>query len=306
MKPFREYQYLDGEPMSERDKKETRSKFWNKGKWNNFVAPFLPKDCGEMTLIEMGCNAGLFLKLAEEKGFGQVVGVDADEEAIRRGLAWRDKNGNKYQIIHSHMEKCIDSLPLADYTVLVNSHYYFLINDWLDYMDKLQSKTVFCIIVTAEKRYRRICCASADFTDIRSYFKNWDEVGFIDELPLEGDPSPRRLWGLCFKSRTLERVPIESLIYKNHEQDKFYEELDRGIGYKNTHYYKFLKDYRKWWSEDRLNKWMLEKIAAYENVKKNRLTKPIIINSDKIILDGNHKYAMMKHLGFKSILVRKT
>ena len=60
MKQFSNYQYIDGE-MSERDKKEEGSKFWNKGKFDNFVKPFLPEDCKNMTFIDMGCNAGVFL-----------------------------------------------------------------------------------------------------------------------------------------------------------------------------------------------------------------------------------------------------
>src|SRR3989344_8412572 len=99
MKKFEEYQYLEGEPMTERDRQEIGSKFWNSGKWDNFVAPFLPQDRKELTLIDVGCNAGLFLKLAEDMGFGQVIGVDSNEGAVKRGLAWRDKNRGKYQII---------------------------------------------------------------------------------------------------------------------------------------------------------------------------------------------------------------
>ena len=71
MKSFSNYQYTGGE-MNERDKQEVRSKFWNEGKWNNFIKPFLPKDCGEMTFIDIGCNAGLFLKMAKEFGFKRV------------------------------------------------------------------------------------------------------------------------------------------------------------------------------------------------------------------------------------------
>lgn len=55
--------------MTERDKKEVGSKFWNQGKWDNFVLPFIEDDCKDMTLVDVGCNAGLFLKLAKDKGF---------------------------------------------------------------------------------------------------------------------------------------------------------------------------------------------------------------------------------------------
>ena len=64
MKDFKTYQYLKGEPMTNRDKTEKDSKFWNEGKWKNFIEPLLPKDCRDMTFVDVGCNAGLFLKIS--------------------------------------------------------------------------------------------------------------------------------------------------------------------------------------------------------------------------------------------------
>ena len=305
MKPFEVYQYLAGEPMTDRDKVEVGSKFWNKGKWDNFVFPLIKEVDKDMTFIDMGCNAGLFLKFAEDMGFGRVVGVDSNEEAVGRGVEWRDKNGGKYQFLCKTMESCIDELPCADYTILANAHYYFTINDWLDYLDKLQYKTRYAIIVTAEKHHTNRCWASADYNDIRRYFKTWEEVGFIDELPLVG-ANPRRLWSLCFKSPFIERVPIDSLDCGNHVQDKFYEELDKGISYKETRYYRILKPYRKHWSEERLNTWVEERIRVYGSIKKDGLLRPILVGPNELILEGNHRYAMMRTLGFKTILIRRT
>jgi len=287
--------------MTARDRLERDSAFWNDGKWTNFVLPFLPEDCGELVFIDMGCNAGVFLNLAEEMGFGQVIGVDSNEVAVKRGLAWRDEHGKHYQIRHEEMESC--ALPVADYTVLANVHYYFHIEDWLAYLDKLQYKTRYCIVVTTDRHVRQRCWPKADLVSIRRYFKGWEETGFIDELPLEGNHA-RKLWGLCFKSPFIERVPIDSLDCGNHVQDKFYAELDAGKDFKRTRYYRILKPYRKNWSEEKLDNWVRALIATYEDVKKNGLINPLIV-SDDLVLDGNHRYRMMKHLGHKSVLVRK-
>lgn len=309
MKPFPIYQYLDGEPMTERDKLEIGSKFWNEGKWNNFVVPFLPKDCQELTLIDIGCNAGLFLKLAEDMGFGQVIGVDSNEGAVKRGLAWRDKNGGKYQIIYSAMEECLDKLPVADYTILANTHYYFKLSDWLKYIEKLKGKTRYCIIVTAKKKPVRGAVAS-DVESIREYFKDWEDIGFID-VPLDNDPYPRRLWGLCFKSN-LERVPIDSLDNGNAQQRGFLEEVDQGKDILDTHYYKRLKSYRKRttsrqkpWTDKQLTLYMNERLALYNSIKTIGMTEAIEVGKNNRIVDGNHRHAIMKHMGYKTILVKR-
>ena len=291
--------------MTSRDKGEVGSKFWNIGKWENFVAPFLPDDCSELSLIDMGCNAGVFLNEAELKGFKTVIGVDSSRDAVKRGAQWREEHGKAYQFVLSKMEDCVEDLPAVDYTVLANAHYYFTINDWLDYLDRLQTKTAYCIIVTAEKRKVNRCWASTELDSIRSYFKTWEEVGFIDGVPLlEGDPHPRKLWGLCFKSPLVDRVAVDSLDSSNHVQDQFCAELDAGKHYTETRYYKILKPYRKNWTDEKLNNWMQERVDVYENIKKNGLRTPIIVGRNGLILDGNHRYAVMRNLGNRTILTR--
>jgi len=308
MKRFGNYQHLDNEPMTERDKTEVDSKFWNKGKWDNFVVPFLPEDCSELILIDMGCNAGLFLKLAKDRGFNRAIGVDGNKEAVKRGLVYRNKIKGDYDIQCRYMERSLIHLPVADYTLLVNSHYYFAIQDWLEYLDKLQSQTHYCIIVTT-LRQRKYCRASADIEDINRYFNHWKKVGVISPLSLQDDPRPRHLWSLCFESPCIERVPIDSLDCGNHVQGAYYEEIEKGVDPLKTRYFKILKKYRnktKGWSKETLEKFMYGKVALYKDVKKNGLHKAITINAENRILDGNHRYKITRYLGYKSILIRRT
>jgi len=304
MKGFDTYQYVEGEVMTERDRQEVGSKFWNQGKWDNFVKPFLPKDASDMTLVDMGCNAGIFLKLAEDMGFKRVIGVDSSKEAIRKGIAYRERNGGKYELIRKDMTKCIDELPMTDYTVLAMAHYYFPINDWLDYMDKIWSKSRYVIIVTALKKSRP-CKASADTIDIRNYFKNWEEVGYIPELPLEGDPFPRRQWSFCFKNPVLDRVPIEEINLSNKVQVGFYGQLDKKINVYKTKYYRVIKAYRKNWSQDRKTRFIAERVDLYADIKKNGLLRPIIIAPTTRVIDGNHRLEMLRHLGEKTVIIRR-
>jgi hypothetical protein len=306
MKGFSNYQYVEGELMTERDKQEAGSKFWNKGKWDNFVAPFLPEDCKEMILVDMGCNAGLFLKLAEDKGFSKVIGIEANKEAIRRAIAYRERNKGTYELQRRLMQRSIDYLPIADYTILANSHYYFPIEQWLEYLDKLQLKTRYCIIITAHSEHRALFKASPLVADIRNYFKNWDETGIIDNVPMENDPLPRRLWGLCFKSRLIERAPINEIENANKAQKDFYKELDQGKPLFETNYYKYWKERRAKEYEERVKKGMLIKAALYNDIKKRCLFKPVIVNREGKVLEGNHRHEIMRHLGYKTIIIRRT
>jgi hypothetical protein len=297
MKEFSSYQLLSSETPTERDLKQVNSKFWGKGKWENFVLPHLPKDCKGLSLVDMGCNAGLFLKFAKDKGFGRVIGVDSNNESVTRGNKWANENRYDYKIINSLMHTA--DLPIVDYTVFANSHYYFQIDDWVHYLDKLRNKTRFVIIVTAEKHRINSCWAQADLERIRGYFKDWKEVSFVDELPMEGDPDPRRLWSLCFESPNIVKLNYDEIEVHNHVQDGFWTELDKGTDYKKTKYYKILVPYRAKWGKRLLNKWVEKKIEVYKNLKENGQFQAIYVNKNKSILDGNHRARMIYELGWE-------
>ncbi|MDD5435512.1 MAG: hypothetical protein PH343_08790 [Nitrospira sp.] len=241
--------------------------------WNKYIASFIIGNCKEMVFAVMGQNGISFLEAAKDEGFSQVIGME------------------------SYTEGHFSEFPLADYTLLFESHYLFTINDWLDYLDELQYKTRYCILVTSGRENKQRCWTSSETQKIRNYFKAWKEVGFIDEIPA----------GFCFESPFLERVLIESLDCGNHVQDQFYSQLEEGIDYKETRYYHIIKHYRRnRWSEERLDRWFEERIKVWESVKKRQLIRPIYVGEGNHILDGNHRYAMMRTLGFKTILVRRT
>lgn len=306
MKRFGNYQYVPGFPMSDRDKKEVGSKFWNEGKWENFVLPFIESP-HEKTLVDVGCNAGIFLKLAKDIGFDKAIGIEASKEAISRGLAYRDSLKMDYEIRYLRMEKGLSTIPVSDYMVMANIHYYFLIPEWLEYFDQLRAKTAHVIFVTADKRTVP-CKASAKPEEIQTYFKDWEQVGDVIDIPPRPDPFPRQLYGLCFRNPDMERVVIKDMDCGNHVQDGFYKELDEGKHYRHTRYYRIMKPYRlkkHGWSKQRLHRFFRERIALWESVKKEGLLMPIVINRENRVVDGNHRIRMMTELGYKTVLARR-
>ena len=97
------YQNVDGVAAAvfkNPDRKE--SKFWNEGKWHNFIEPLLPEERG--TFIEIGCNAGLFLKLAMDVGFRDVIGIEASLQRIGQARQYRESNGYPYKLIHQTVD----------------------------------------------------------------------------------------------------------------------------------------------------------------------------------------------------------
>ena len=305
MKSFGNYQYVPIEPMSDRDKKEKGSRFWNKGKWDNFVLPFLPEDCSEMTFVDIGCNAGVFLELAEKKGFKKVIGIDNNPRAIRRAEKYKKKIGGKYEIRRAHMKRCLDSLPMSDYIVMAMTHYYLDIGDWYDFLDKLKLKAVNVIIVTADKR-ERLSKAGSDSRRISDYFKYWRQSGYIPTPDFGDDPFPRKQWSFCFTNIDLERVSMDKLKCLNPDLPGFYEEFMEKKDALSTKYFKEVKRRRgRKWRATKLVRYIISKGKLLDSIKRNGYTEPILVDSKNRIIDGAHRYYACEYLGYKSIIIRK-
>ena len=65
-----------------RGKSGHRYRFWSSdrgaGKWRRFIQPNLPFDLGGKRVLELGCNAGLFLAECVKRGAREAVGIEKD------------------------------------------------------------------------------------------------------------------------------------------------------------------------------------------------------------------------------------
>jgi len=301
---FTDYQNLGDGIKNKLAKEQEGSKFWEIGKWNNYILPLLPQKPKRLTYVDMGCNGGLFLKYAEDLGFERVVGVDINPDVVERGIKFRERENGHWDIRSGKMEESIDDLPVCDYMTFINSHYYLLIKEWLDLVDKLQNKARY-IIITAVRKHKWYCMASGRGRDIARYFSNWDMIGFIPQLEVNGDSCPRSLSTICYKNRNLERVNLSELLRGAHVKADFHKQIEEGVEPLKTNYFRRLRANHKDSDIKELEQRMFDKVKMYYDVKKNGIKEPIIINGHNRILDGNHRVKILEYLGYKSVIVRR-
>lgn len=311
MKEFSTYQYIGGQ-MTDRDKLEVGSKYWNEGKWDTFVRPLLPENNEEMVLIDMGCNAGLHCKIAEDMGFN-VIGLDGNAMAINRAIDFRNETGHKYGLRYKDIDNLID-LPVADYYVYINSHYYIPIEKWEGHINKLKEKAANVIIVTTKKKPNKKFAPS----DIKTIAEDMHNGGFIyyDGMAVDLEPDEtkhaRYLMSRCFNNPSLKRIKIDELDNGNAQQRGFLKQIDNGIDMTKTDYYRRLSCYRNktgsgqtMWTDDKLYNYIAQRVVLYGKIKQFGQLEPITVRlKDKRIIDGNHRHAIMKHLGYKTILCK--
>ena len=299
------------------------SRFWNEGKWENFIAPLLSKNVTDSTFVEMGCNAGLFLKLAEDYGFRNVVGIEKNTTPVKYGLKYRDSIGYHYKLL----KRClggrngengsfdIDELPVADYTIMSTFHYYIGINSWIKYLDRLKSKTRYVLIVSRPSMRKENWRAHSSHERLKEYFADWEEIGVVNDVSKEGDPAPRDLFSVLFKSPVLERVALKDIDtswIKVHplyvamkdlaEQAKDNDNLDP---FTTDYYEKYLQNKEGKWKVGTTRRYVLSKFNMMMDIKENGIRDPIILNQANEILDGGHRLSILEAFDYESVIVRR-
>lgn len=311
---------IDGTDAVFEDYKRKDSKFWNEGKWNNFIKPLLPEYKG--TFLEIGCNAGLFLKMASDAGFKDVIGVEGNWQIFNQAESYREFNGGDYTLIYQTVGKnfVLDKLPLADVVLLSNVHYYFSVGAFAKLVDSLRTRALYCIVVGAKAK-RRQGNALYDIHSVNGYFRDWDELTPICNVDVEGDVCPRPdMYGAAFKGG-LDVCYVDSVYdawreaakkagHKSHElapamQDFFEQVLfNKTIIYKNTLFYKYWRKRMPHKSIDWVYKRLGYKADLARDIKANGMKEPVYFNKSGKLLDGIHRLCIAKLLGRGHILSR--
>ena len=318
MKPISYYQNITG--VEKEHSNRVGSAYWNEGKWKNYIKPLLPTENREdMTFIDIGANSGLFCKLAEDAGFRNVIGIEKDKGAIKRGLDWKpDKY--RYTLLNREVGEnfTFDELPLADVVLLSNVHYYFQLQDWLNLLDDMYHRTAYSLMITRPiYRAKHHWRPRTPISHTKLYYSEWEQVkakykARLRHMEKKEDPSPRELHAMLFKSK-LRRISIEELHpgAPGHKLKLSRDELittameKEDFDIKETEYYKvWVNRMQSTWDEKRTYEFVKEKVDLIKDIQENGLRQPILISMDYKIVDGGHRIAILKALGYKSVICR--
>lgn len=313
---------IEGVEIKFEDPGRKESKFWNDGKWNNFIKPLLPND--RRTFIEIGCNAGLFLKMAADAGFKDVIGIEANSRIMDQAECFKKHNGGTYKLLQQCIGKNFapDQLPVADVILLANVHYYLPVPVFSKLVDKLKNRTAYCIVVSAKARRLR-GNALHDLSSVRGYFHDWREIRVMKGFDEEGDPAPRRhMYGVSFKG-SLDVCNVERthhLWRKNAARsnrndrsalppalDEFFGKVLSGKAFNidGTLLYQFWAKRHPHRSPEWVRRNLVYKKHLVEDIRANGIKEPIYYDRAGKLLDGIHRLVIAKKLGYKHILVRR-
>jgi SAM-dependent methyltransferase len=313
---------VEGQDVRYEDPGRSESKFWNEGKWANFIQPLLPKQ--RQTFLELGCNAGLFLKLAADAGFQRVTGVEARPQIMDQAQYFRKQNGGSYRLLNQRVDAKFDlsALPLSDVVLMSNMHYYLSVPAFSQLVDGLKGRCLYCIVVSAKAK-RRTGNAFSNSHAVRGYFRDWQEIEVIENVDATGDPAPRKeMFGLLFKGN-LEAWSVDSLFRHwwttalaaaRHRRcalppalvDFFGRVLaGEDFSLEDTLLYDYWTQRRPQATAEWVLGYLRYKKQLAEDIQANGMNTPIFYDRKPKLLDGIHRLAIAKVLGYEHVLVRR-
>ena len=279
------------------DIKRKGSKFHDEGKWETFIDPLLPADCAYKTFVEMGCNLGMYLGLAKEKGFKNVYGVEKDAKVLR-------KLNGKYNVLPEEIGRTFvpNHLPVADITLIANVHYHLQVESLLEYMERLPYRTLYCIIVSTEGHSPKgIHRFEGSMVDILRFFSGWTVVETIGGISQKGDPKPRKLFSILLKSNSLVEVDIEEYLKTSGRNRQYRKQFDDFIEKSLTDATFDPSKHSVALSHRAKRANSLYKLIT--GVNESGVKQPVIVAWGQL-LDGYHRMCILRYLGYKKIVAR--
>jgi hypothetical protein len=260
--------------------------------------------------------------MASDHGYKRVVGVDKSMVSCDAALEYRDAIGYDYTVLNQMFggfygergDFDIDELPIADVTLMSNFHYHVDLSSWLEYVDRLRAKSIYCLIVSTTNRGYRRWRVNANPNDLLNYFKDWEHVATIDNVITEGDPSPRPLFSMLFKSPLLKRIPTSEIIVKDKGgkgEDgirMLAEQIVAGdsVPVVDTVLYKDWRQRKPRWSKKRLARFVIEKAELIKSLVEHGPREPLLVEKDTMRLcDGSHRLVILETLGYETVIVRE-
>lgn len=268
-------------------------------RWDTLIKPILPENGDHRLFLELGCNAGFYLRKASELGY-QTLGVEKSDTFYKQAQYWEREEPIGVRIEHADINDY--DIPV-NYITLIAQVHYWLTPDELDrLMEKLWAKSLHVLVVSRHTK------ASVHKSDPRreavmDFFKDWTFL-----MSCLND----KHYGLLFKNPTLREYETHNL-YINQPfmrsqkfKDAFEAYIDlvltkKRFNYGNTDYWRYMR----WRGFTQKLSRAQTHYRMIKSVKRIGLTDPLIIGDHGILTDGNHRLMIAERMGIKRIICRK-
>jgi len=272
---------INGVAMPTRRKTDTNAK-----RWEQFVLPLMPH---KGTMVDLGCNAGFYLRAATDLGM-RAIGVEREPEFLAHARYWELHDSKGVTIVEQDVRDF--TLPMASVVLMANFHYWLTPEEMDLLVAKLRKTTVSCILIG---RHRPMASHKSDcrLTYLRKAFDGWTQERVIDG---------KKHFSVKFSNPDLFERDTEELFH--HQQlaksRKFLPSYRKMIETgDNTDYIAYLQ-----WRKFRGVRVLLKRhTRLIHSVKTGGFLEPLTVVGDKVV-DGDHRLILAKTTGIDTMVCR--
>ena len=293
--PGRWYQnaVINGMVMPAQRRRDTSQR-----RWNTLIEPLIPPDGNGRRFLELGTNAGFYLRKAAEFGY-DTWGVEKAERFLEQAKYWEAQEPRGVRVEYGDINDY--DIPANFITLFANVHYWQTPEQVDRIVERLRDNALHVIMVSRHHRSERHL---SDCTEpaIMEWFKDWE---LLDER------RDSKFFSLIFKNPDLVEYDTINLfnIQPFTKSKKFLpamrEFVDLNISrrrytYNHTKYWEYCK-WRGWKPRVNYHRTLRHKILMME---RDGITRPLLVRENGLMVDGNHRLITAEYLGIPRVICK--
>ena len=268
---------------------------YHEWRWRNLVGPLVNKDGADRMLLDIGCNAGFYMKKTQMLGY-KTLGVEIDDDYISQ--APKNLEITKADINY-YKPHC------AYLTLLLCVHYHQSAEQVEALLNNLLDSTAYMIVMGRNEMYRGRVKTYPDLQYITSKLKAWKINSTI---------KARQFYSILVKNPFLEELGVEELYQTTYNFVLGLDGFDNFVPAFEEFVKRTLDDFDYDHSNSDLVKYFKRRKIKYPlgycwnyKVLINELKEHGIHTALRVkgrIKDGFHRLIILRELGYKRVVCK--
>lgn len=284
---------INGEVMPAQRRRDTSQK-----RWTELLEPLIPTDGAGRLFLELGCNAGYYLRKASELGY-TTLGVEREQVYYDQAQYWEAQEPRGVRVEFGDINEY--TIPANFITLLANVHYWMTPEQVDALVKKMRARSLNVLVVS---RHRKDPRHKSDCTTDKAIdlFVEWKAIKYLNN---------DKHWSLLFHNPDLIEYDVRNLYnIQPFTRSKrflpaFQEFIDivlsrRRFNLSSTAYWQ----YARWrcWRKKEANLRRLRHMILL--AKRDGITDPPVVRPDGLMVDGNHRLIIAERLGLPRIICK--
>jgi len=270
----------------------------SQARWRDLIEPLVPPDGHGRLFLELGCNAGYYLRKASEMGY-ITLGVEREQVYYEQAKYWEAQEPRGVRVEFGDINEY--DIPANYITLLANVLYWQTQEQVQALVDKIKERSLHVLIMSRNNPDPRHLSSCA-LHSMLELFDGWDTLGSCYNIKhytiILHNP-------MMLEYDTTELFNLQPFTRSRRFLSSFRDYIDLVLSGKrfrldNTAYWRYAT-WRGWRNRTHHMRRLRHMILQAEQ---NGITEPVIVYENGIMVDGNHRLIIAERLGIPRLICK--